>query len=171
VKIRIGGRDFEVTPAGDRVTVDGKEHVVSIAWNDGVPIVSVDGLPFRVELPQERGAEMTVVVDHRPVAVRVSGGAGAARAVRRTKAAASTRPPAPAGAGTVTATMTGEIVEVRVKAGERVAAGHVLAILEAMKMRNEVTAPVAGTVEAVRVTPGSRVSQDDVLVILKEDQG
>jgi glutaconyl-CoA decarboxylase len=46
----------------------------------------------------------------------------------------------------------------------------VLAILEAMKMRNEVSAPVAGTVETVRVTPGSRVSQGDVLVTVKEDR-
>jgi glutaconyl-CoA decarboxylase len=170
VKITIGGREFEVTPAGDRVTVNGKEHVVSIAWNDGVPIVSVDGLPFRVELPDERGPEMTVVVDYRPVTLKVAGGAGPARPARRVKVAATPQRPAAAGAGTVTATMTGEIVEVRVKAGDRVAAGHVLAILEAMKMRNEVTAPVAGTVDTVSVTPGSRVSQGDVLVVLKEDQ-
>ncbi len=169
MKITIGGREFEVTPAGDRVTVNGKEHVVSITWSDGVPIVSVDGLPFRVELPEERGADMTVMVDYRPIALKVSGGAGPARPARRVRAATAPQRPAPAGAGTVTATMTGEIVEVRVKAGDRVAVGHVLAILEAMKMRNEVSAPVAGTVDAVKVTPGSRVSQGDVLVILKED--
>ena len=66
--------------------------------------------------------------------------------------------------------MTGEIVEVRVKPGDRVAVGDVLAILEAMKMRNEVSAPVAGTVDTVQVTPGSRVSQGDVLVTLKENK-
>lgn len=168
MKITIGGREFEVTQAGDRVTVNGKEYAVSVTWNDGVPIVSVDGLPFRVELPEERSPDMTVVVDYRPVALTVSGG-GPVRPVRRAKTTPEAQRPAPAGAGTVTATMTGEIVEVRVKAGDRVAVGDLLAILEAMKMRNEVSAPVAGTVDAVRVTPGSRVSQGDVLVVLKED--
>jgi glutaconyl-CoA decarboxylase len=169
VKITIGGREFEVTPAADRVTVDGKDYATSIAWNGGVPVVSVDGLPFRVELPEERGTEMTVVVDHRPVPLKIAG-SGRAGPARRPRPTPEPRRPAPAGAGTVTATMTGEIVEIRVKPGDRVAPGEVLAILEAMKMRNEVSAPVAGTVETVRVTPGSRVSQGDVLVTVKEDR-
>jgi len=170
VKISIGGREFEVAPAGDRVTVNGKEYAVSISWNDGIPIVSVDGLPFRVELPEDRGPEMTVVVDYRPVAVKVSGAVSPGRPARRAKASpGAQRAPAAAGAGTVTAAMTGEIVEVRVKPGDRVAAGDVLAILEAMKMRNEVSAPVAGTVDTVKVTAGTRVSQGDVLLTLKED--
>jgi glutaconyl-CoA decarboxylase len=166
VKITIGGREFEVTPAGDRVTVDGKEYTVSVKWDGSVPIVAVDGLPLRIELPDERGPEMTVVVDHRPVPLRVSGAVTAA-ARRRARPAAPASRPVAAAAGAVTASMTGEIVEVHVKPGDRVAAGDILAILEAMKMRNEVTAPVAGTVDTVAVTPGTRVSQGDVLVVVK----
>ena len=166
MKITIGGREFEVAPAGDRVTVDGKEYTVSVKWDGGVPIVAVDGLPFRIELPEERGPEMTVVVDHRPVQLRVSGAVSAAVRRRARRAPAASRPAAAAGA--VTASMTGEIVEVHVKPGDRVAAGDVLAILEAMKMRNEVTAPVTGTVDTVAVSPGTRVSQGDVLVVVKE---
>ena len=40
--------------------------------------------------------------------------------------------------------MPGNILDVKVKAGDSVKAGDVLAILEAMKMETEITAPVAG---------------------------
>jgi biotin carboxyl carrier protein len=169
VKISIGGREFEVTPGGDRIAVNGKEYAVAVRWDGGVPIVVVDGLPFRVELPEERGAEMTILVDHRPIEVKVSGAVRAAtrRAAPKPKRAAAPTPTA----GAVTASMTGEIVEVHVKPGDQVAAGAVLAILEAMKMRNEVRAPAAGVVAEVPVTPGTRVSQGDILVVLKEQAG
>jgi biotin carboxyl carrier protein len=168
VKITIGGREFDVRPGTDRVTVDGKDYAVSVTWNDGVPIVSVDGLPFRVELPAERGPTMTVVVDHAPVEVTVAGATRARRPAQRPAAACTRAVPQAAAAGAVTASMTGEIVEIHVKPGDRVEEGTVLAILEAMKMRNEVVAPIAGTVERIAVGPGNRVNKGDVLVVLAE---
>ena len=171
MKITIGGREFEVTPGGDRIAVDGKEYAISIQWDGSVPIVSVDGLPFRVEIPDERGTEMTIVVDHRPVPIKATG-TPRGRPARRAAPAAATRPRAPAaGKGTVTAGMTGEIVEVHVKVGDHVNVGQILVILEAMKMRNEVLAPIAGTVKDVAVQTGSRVNQGDCLVELMETDG
>jgi len=63
--------------------------------------------------------------------------------------------------------MPGRVVEVRVAAGDAVAAGQVLLVLEAMKMRNEVTAPVAGTVVAVNVRAGSNVRTGEPMVRLR----
>ena len=167
MKITIGGREFDVVLGGGSVTVDGKEYTAAVRWDGPTPIVSVDGLPFRVELPGERGAEMTILVDHRPVHV-VATGTPKIRASRRAQPATAARatPPA-AGKGAVTAAMTGEIVEVRVAAGDHVNEGDILVILEAMKMRNEVLAPAGGTVRAVEVQAGSRVNQGDVLVVLE----
>jgi biotin carboxyl carrier protein len=167
VKITIGGREFDVSAGADSVTVDGKEYAVSIRWNDKVPIVTVDGLPFRVELPEERGSEMTVVVDHRPVSIAATGTPRLRSRRRPTAKAAASAAPA-AGKGAVTAGMTGEIVEVHVKPGDQVNEGAILVILEAMKMRNEVVAPHAGTVKTVAVEAGSRVNQGDVLVAFED---
>lgn len=167
MKINIGGRDFEVTLTGDHVEVDGKAFTVSTQWDGSVPIVKVDNLPFRVELPEERSGEMTVTIDHRPVPVSATG----TPSVRRPKRSSQKRSAAPAAVtkGAVTASMTGEIVEVHVAPGDRVNEGAILVILEAMKMRNEVLAPAGGTVKAVEVQPGSRVNQGDVLVVLEDD--
>ena len=78
--------------------------------------------------------------------------------------------PAPAaapkanGAGeTVSVPMPGTILSVNVKAGDKVAKGQVLAILEAMKMENEIMAPADGTVTSVSVTKGASVKTGDVL--------
>jgi len=68
--------------------------------------------------------------------------------------------------GAVTAPMTGKIISVKVKKGEQVIAGHVLCIIEAMKMENEITAPKAGTVQEVNVSEGSSVNEGDVLLVI-----
>ena len=47
-------------------------------------------------------------------------------------------------AGSLAAPMPGKVIEVRVAVGDRVEAGAVLVILEAMKMEQKVTAPAAG---------------------------
>jgi acetyl-CoA/propionyl-CoA carboxylase biotin carboxyl carrier protein len=58
----------------------------------------------------------------------------------------------------VLAPMQGTIVSVAVKEGDVVAAGDLIAVLEAMKMQNPVTAAVAGTVTDLRVSVGDTVS-------------
>ena len=83
--------------------------------------------------------------------------------------AAPVAPPAAAPAGaagavSVKAPMPGNILDVKVKAGDSVKAGDVLAILEAMKMENEIVAPQDGTVASVNVNKGDTVNSGDVLV-------
>ncbi len=56
------------------------------------------------------------------------------------------------------------MVKVLVKAGQEIAAGDVLMLLEAMKMETEITAPRAGTVNEVLVSVGDAVSGGQVLV-------
>jgi biotin carboxyl carrier protein len=69
-----------------------------------------------------------------------------------------------AGEAEVASPMPGVVVAVLVKAGQFVKTGQGLAILEAMKMENEIRAPRNGLVEKVHVAPGQRVSQNDILV-------
>ena len=78
--------------------------------------------------------------------------------------AAPKAPAAAAGAVAVKAPMPGNILDVKVKAGDSVKAGDVLAILEAMKMENEIVAPQDGTVASVNVNKGDTVNSGDTLV-------
>ena len=65
--------------------------------------------------------------------------------------------------------MPGKVLQVRVAAGDRVARGDTLVILEAMKMEHAVTAPHDGTVAEVRAEPGQQVEAGAILVVLDEE--
>jgi 3-methylcrotonyl-CoA carboxylase alpha subunit len=66
--------------------------------------------------------------------------------------------------GRLTAPMPGNVIEVLVKAGETVAKGHALMIIEAMKMEHTILAPMAGRVAEVRFAPGDQVREGDQLI-------
>ena len=74
---------------------------------------------------------------------------------------------APAGELAIKAPIPGLIVKVLVSSGQSVEQSETLAILEAMKMENELRAPRAGTVNDVRVKAGAHVSLGQVLLTLK----
>ena len=79
--------------------------------------------------------------------------------------------PAAAGVGgeVVAAPMPGLVVAIRVAPGERVAAGQAVAVVEAMKMQNELAARHGGIVTDVLVSERSSVSAGQALVRLKAD--
>lgn len=70
------------------------------------------------------------------------------------------------GSSSIKAPMPGTINAVKVTAGEAIKKGQVVAILEAMKMENEIVAPEDATVAAVAVSQGQSVNTGDVLVTL-----
>jgi acyl-CoA carboxylase subunit alpha len=71
-------------------------------------------------------------------------------------------------AGGLVAPMPGTVLAVHAAAGDAVAAGQLLMIVEAMKMEHRITAPRAGTLREVRAQPGDQVSAGDLLAVLDE---
>ena len=67
----------------------------------------------------------------------------------------------------VKATMPGTILSFNVAVGDKVQEGQVVAILEAMKMENEVTAPASGEVKSIHVEKGSSVVEGQVILQIK----
>ncbi|MBV9344533.1 MAG: ATP-grasp domain-containing protein [Gammaproteobacteria bacterium] len=78
---------------------------------------------------------------------------------------------ASAAQGGLTTPLPGVVVSVPVKLGERVAAGTVLVVIEAMKMEHTLTAPYAGTVSAIHFAPGSKVPEGSALLELTPEGG
>jgi 3-methylcrotonyl-CoA carboxylase alpha subunit len=71
-------------------------------------------------------------------------------------------------AGHMAAPMSGAIVAVHVKTGDRVDKGAPLVVLEAMKMEHTIVAPAPGIVVAVNCAVGERVSEGADLVDLED---
>jgi glutaconyl-CoA/methylmalonyl-CoA decarboxylase subunit gamma len=135
--ILIDGKRFEPEVLGDSVTLEGHSHKVEIEVGHAL----VDGIvyPFETE-----GLER-----------RRSGGAGVLKASPI------------AGDGAVTAIMPGLIIKVLVEAGQAVATGDPLVVLEAMKMESDICSPRDGVIKQVVVKAGDSVRQNQVLVIVE----
>lgn len=77
--------------------------------------------------------------------------------------------PRPSHEGCVTTAMPGTIVDVKVKAGDKVNAGEAVLVIEAMKMENEIQAPKSGIVVGVHVKKGDSVTPDESLLEIQPD--
>ena len=112
--------------------------------------ITVNGVAYSVSV-EETAAGAAPVAAAAPAAPAAPKAAPAPAAAPKAAAGA-------AGAVAVKAPMPGNILDVKVKAGD------VLVILEAMKMENEILAPQDGTVASVNVNKGDTVNSGDVLV-------
>ena len=132
--------DFRRLPDGEvySLLIEGRSHEVRIAAGHGVLDVTLDGavLPVEVRHPLE-------------------------------KLLLATRKSVDASAGeTVTAPMPGLVVAVKVRPGDRVAAGQPVVVVEAMKMQNELPTRHPGVVREVLVAVRASVAAGQPLVRL-----
>ena len=84
----------------------------------------------------------------------------------KAEAAPETSAPVSAGANTILAPIAGKVVDVKVNVGDVVKKGQTVAIIEAMKLENEIQSQFDGKVVEIKVTKGASVNNKDVLVVL-----
>jgi pyruvate carboxylase subunit B len=73
----------------------------------------------------------------------------------------------PGANGAVTSPMQGTILKVNVKVGDSVKKGDVVAVLEAMKMENDIVAHSSGQVKSVFMQKGKNVDANAVLAVIE----
>jgi acetyl-CoA carboxylase biotin carboxyl carrier protein len=66
----------------------------------------------------------------------------------------------------IKAHITGVVFQITTKAGDSVAAGDPVIVLESMKMEIPVEAPRAGTVKEIRVAEGQTVQEGETVAVL-----
>jgi pyruvate carboxylase subunit B len=151
---RYAPNEFKVTLHGEtfHIKLTGSGH----AGEEQRPFyVSVDGI-----------AEEVIVETLSEI--EVSGGKSNGKKKAAAKVGASGRP-RPSHEGCVTTAMPGSIVDVKVKAGDKVNAGDAVLVIEAMKMENEIQASVSGVVVAVHVKKGDTVTPDESLLEIQPE--
>ena len=162
--IELDGKAREVELAGVdapgrfRCAVDGRgllADAVEIA--PGLFSILMGGEAFEVRI-EEADGELRVHVDGREYAAAVRD----PRRWRRGDQAWTES----LGRQQVVAPMPGKIVRVLVKMGDPIEAGHGIAVVEAMKMQNEVKSPKTGSVERLLVAEGQTVNAGEVLATI-----
>jgi 3-methylcrotonyl-CoA carboxylase alpha subunit len=148
VRARFGRAGFVLSlPGGLGIAADG------VLEPDGSLRASLDGVRSTARVVR-RGAAVTVFdrgAEHRLTVVDPLAAAGIGEAA----------------AGKLTAPMPGRVSAVRVAPGERVARGHPLIVVEAMKMEHTIAAPAAGVVGAVHFRVGDLVEEGAELLVLE----
>ena len=127
--------------------------------------ITVNGTSYEVEV-EELGASYAPAPAAPAPAARPAAPKAAPAPVAAPAPAAPAAAPS-AGASVVSAPMPGNILDIKVKAGDSVKKGDVLLILEAMKMENEIMAATDGVVDAVLTSKGAVVESGAPLISMK----
>lgn len=130
--------------------------------------ITVNGVTYTVNVEEVGAAVASApVAAPAPVAAAPAPAPAPAPVAPQPKAApAAPKASGTAGAVAVKAPMPGNIVKINVKVGDSVKKGDVLAVLEAMKMENDICAPNDAVVASVEVAQGAAVDTDAVIVTL-----
>jgi glutaconyl-CoA/methylmalonyl-CoA decarboxylase subunit gamma len=131
----------EIRPGTWSLLCEGRSIVVDVDRRAPGAALMIAGEELRVELADARRKRLAQAVGQ--------AGRGAARGE------------------TVRAPIAGKVVVIPVALGQEVAAGEGVAVLEAMKMENEIRADRGGTVAAIKVTAGQSVDTGEVLLVLE----
>ncbi len=119
--------------------------------------ITVQGTSYDVEVDIVDGAVTSAPVISRPAAV-------APAAISVPTPAAAPVGPSVGGDKAINAPVGGTIISIAVKAGEKVAKGSELLVLEAMKMQTSIASPVDGVVKKVHVAATEIVRDNQLLV-------
>ena len=165
VELEVGGRvrvvELEHRGKALLVRLDGVERVVDAAalgdhrWSLRFPDSGAQHAV--VVTPGQEPGSVDVLVDGLSIPARLRTGG-------REPAKASA---GPRGAGRVIAPMPGKVVKVLVTVGQQVTARQGVAVVEAMKMENELRAGRDGTVREILVAEGASVDAGAPLVVIE----
>ena len=136
--------------------INGNKYDVAVNSVSGnIADVTVNGTSYQVEMENVQAAPVQAAPAAAPAAAPVA-------------APAAPKPAAaPAGAGkAVKSPLPGVIISINVNVGDAVKAGQVVAVLEAMKMENEIQAEFDGTVTAIHAAKGDSVLEGAAIVTL-----
>ena len=149
---RINGHDYQV----DVNSVEG-----------GIADVTVNGTDYKVELADAVPAPAQQAARPAPQATFTAAPAPQTTAQATQTAAQTATASAPLGKGeVVTAPLPGVILDIKVKVGDVVKSGQTVAVLEAMKMENEIESTASGTVTAVNAGKGDSVLEGAAIITI-----
>ena len=154
--------------------INGNEYSVAIIDLEGdKAAVEVNGVSYQVDILTEGYTAPAPRPAAKPASAPQPAPAAPAPAAAPVApqpiapAAPAAEPAAPAGKGTaVQSPLPGVILDIKVAVGDQVKAGQTVAILEAMKMENNINAECDGVITAIKVAKGDNILEGSDIVII-----
>ncbi len=153
--------------------INGNEYSVAIIDLEGdKAAVEVNGVSYQVDILTEGYTAPAPRPAAKPAAAPAPAPAAAPAAPAPAPqpiapAAPAAEPAAPAGKGTaVQSPLPGVILDIKVAVGDQVKVGQTVAILEAMKMENNINAECDGVITAIKVSKGDNILEGSDIVII-----
>ena len=153
--------------------INGNEYSVAIIDLEGdKAAVEVNGVSYQVDILTEGYTAPAPRPAAKPAAAPAPAPAAAPAAPAPAPqpiapAAPAAEPAAPAGKGTaVQSPLPGVILDIKVAVGDQVKAGQTVAILEAMKMENNINAECDGVITAIKVSKGDNILEGSDIVLI-----
>lgn len=147
-----------------KYSINGNEYTVAVIDLDGnTAAVEVNGTSYKVDI---LGEELNITP--RPAAKPAAPVAPAPQPQAAAPAPAQPAPAAqPAGNGKpILSPLPGVILDLKVNVGDQVKAGQTVAILEAMKMENNINAEHDGVVTAIKVNKGDSILEGAEILLI-----
>ncbi len=164
IQLHLNGKslsaDFTATAGTATLASDSAQHEAHFAeLQPGVFTVILNGKVFASVLDKLPSGATEVIVNGQRIPVTIQD-------PKRLSHNGSVAGQA-GGRAVLTSPMPGKVVRVLCAAGDEVAEGQGLLVVEAMKMQNEVQAPKAGKVTELKVSEGQTVNAGEVLAIVE----
>ena len=154
-------RSVELIPTDQREhwTIDGRAlDADAVEVSPGIYSILIDGQSFEARVEPKNDSEFRVTIAGR----QFNAGVRDSRKWTRDRRAGAEAE----GPQRVIAPMPGKIVSVLVKAGDVVESGQGIAVVEAMKMQNEIRSPRSGTIDRLLVVAGQTVNAGEVVAVV-----
>jgi biotin carboxyl carrier protein len=160
------------------VSIDGKNYRLDLNQADGRWSCRLDGRELEVDAVLARPDVLSLRIGNLAYEIKLERVANDLHVwVGSTRFAAEVRDPRSLrgrartgddhGPRKIVAPMPGKVVRLMVREGDEVEAGAGVAVVEAMKMQNEIKSPKKGTIGKILVSEGATVNAGDVLAIVE----
>jgi len=146
MKIEVNGTTYDIEHVGEKVWVNNKELTVKLSEDK----IIIEGNAFNIDF----------IEDGEPSLIIINGMAYiASKSFSKNESIKEIKIP-----------ISGKITNVFVKAGSEVKEGVVLAILQAMKMENQIKSPRNGKIKEIKASKNQSVKGGDILVTFDDDR-
>jgi acetyl/propionyl-CoA carboxylase alpha subunit len=146
MKIEVNGTMYDIDYVGEKMWVNNKELMIKLSEDK----IIIEGNAFYIDFIEDGEPSLIIINGMAYIASKSSSENESIKEIK--------------------IPISGKITDVFVKAGSEVKEGSVLAILQAMKMENQIKSPRKGKIKEIKASKNQSVKGGDILVTFDDER-